>query len=240
MRSITAGLFGVACLGLTGCATQPASPPPAIPTAQIVETVKSGRAILDCRDACLASWRQVQPRAAQLDAAAQWTDLAVLVMRTGFQDDLSLYYLGRAAEGLGAPAAARRYYAESMQLSATARSCRSFSTLCGGLPFPQAASLRLAAIDRTVAGPPAPRRSPRPLSRQPIPLEPGTAIPLDTGAPPPIDFPATASTQALPPPSPPMPPHSPPIAAEPAPAAAPLPRGPQPSADFIEPPPAPR
>ena len=34
--------------------------------------------------------------------------LAALVMRIGYQDDLSLYYLGRAAEGMGYRAPAPR------------------------------------------------------------------------------------------------------------------------------------
>jgi len=80
--------------------------------------------------------------AAQLDAATNWDDLAVLVMRSGYQDDLSLYYLGRAAEGRGFYGAAASYYRRSMQLSGTSVSCMNLSHLCGGVTLPKTAAER--------------------------------------------------------------------------------------------------
>ena len=96
------GLVATACLALFGCAERADTVKPAETLAQL----RAGRALVSCRDPCLAEWRRVQPQAAQLDAAAQWQDLAVLLARAGYQDDLSLYYLGRAAEGLAAREAA--------------------------------------------------------------------------------------------------------------------------------------
>src|SRR5882672_9265117 len=92
------GLVATACLALFGCAERADT----VKTAETLAQLRAGRALLSCRDPCLAEWRRVQPQAAQLDAAAQWQDLAVLLARAGYQDDLSLYYLGRAAEGLAA------------------------------------------------------------------------------------------------------------------------------------------
>jgi hypothetical protein len=77
------------------------------------------------------------------------------VMRTGYQDDLSLYYLGRAAEGSGFKKAAASYYRQSIELSGTSISCVYLSGLCGGVSLPIAASQRLAAVER----PSSPRRS---------------------------------------------------------------------------------
>src|SRR5260221_4143496 len=110
------GLVAAACWALFGCAERADTVKPAEPLAQL----RAGRALLSCHDPCLAEWRSAQPQAAQLDAAARWQDLAMLLTRSGYQDDLSLYYLGRAAEGLAAREAAAGYYRQSTQISGTA------------------------------------------------------------------------------------------------------------------------
>jgi hypothetical protein len=140
------GLAAWACLALIGCAERVDTVKPAETLAQL----RAGRPLLGCHDLCLAAWRGAQPQAAQLDAGARWQDLALLLTRIGYQDDLSLYYLGRAAEGLGSREAAANYYRQSTQLSGSAGSCQSLSRLCGGVGLPRAAALRLAAIEREV------------------------------------------------------------------------------------------
>lgn len=252
MRGVSRAVaMTVGCVVLAGCAvppTRPQAPPP-----QFIENLKSGHAILDCRDGCLDEWRGAQPRAAQLDAAGQWNELATLVIGIGFQDDLTLYYLGRAAEGLGALPAARAYYGQSTQVSATARACRSFSGNCGGVSLPRAASSRVAAINRVLGRPaPAAARPPHPAApraapRAPAPIESTRPISTPAGRSPPVEFPldapspipeppavqapspsASAAPQSVPPPARP----SEPITAAPAGAGAPT--------EFIEPPPAPQ
>lgn len=243
----TALAISTVSLMLAACVMQQTAPEVAV-SPQMVDTVRSGRAILDCREPCLAAWRQAQPQAAQYDASGRWGELATVVLRTGFQDDLSLYYLGRAAEGLGAANAARRYYAESVQISATNRSCRTFSGECGGLSLPRTASARLAMLERGRTPGSEPLRRPRPQpprpgsgqpnpgqpnAGQPIPLDAGTALPQNAGGPPPIDFPVA------PPLEPPRAEPEPPRIEAPPPVASRQPT-PQPPSDFIEPPPAPR
>lgn len=49
----------------------------------------------------------------------QWRDLAVQVMETNFKLDLSYFYLGQAAQGLGHSQAAQRYMGKSLELSQT-------------------------------------------------------------------------------------------------------------------------
>src|SRR5438067_750828 len=89
-------LAGLACVTLAGCAGRPAVTP-----TEAMAQFQTGQPVLSCREPCLAEWQRAQPQAAQLDAGRQFHDLALLVMRIGYQDDLSLYYLGRAAEGMG-------------------------------------------------------------------------------------------------------------------------------------------
>jgi len=139
-RGLTAA---AALLALVGCAEQDTVKP-----AETLAQLRAGRPLLTCHQPCLAEWRRAQPQAAQLDAGARWQDLATLLRRTGYQDDLSLYYLARAAEGLGAREAAASYYRQSTVLSGTPNSCQSLSRLCGGVSLPRAAALRVAALQR--------------------------------------------------------------------------------------------
>src|ERR1700676_1687983 len=147
-------LLGLACLAPAGCAERPG---PAIPEESLA-LLRAGRPVLSCREPCLAEWQRAQPQAAQLDAGGRLKELALLVMRIGYQDDLSLYYLGGAAEGIAYKPAAASYYRQSLQLSGTPVSCQNLSRQCGGIALPQAASLRLAAVERLL-NPPRPRRT---------------------------------------------------------------------------------
>jgi hypothetical protein len=159
---------------LVGCAERSDTVKPAETLAQL----RAGRALLTCREPCLAEWRGAQPQATQLDAGARWQELAMLLTRIGYQDDLSLYYLGRAAEGLGYREAAAGYYRQSTQLSATPGSCQSLSRLCGGVVLPRAAALRAAALDRDLD-----RAKPR--RAEPAPQGPAApeATPAEVAAP---------------------------------------------------------
>jgi hypothetical protein len=203
-------LIGSVCLSLAGCAAQA----PQLRSEEVLAQLRSGRASPSCREACLNDWRREQPQAAQLDAAGRGQDLAMLVLRVGYQDDLSLYYLGRAAEGMGYRSAAASYYRQSVRLSATAESCQYLSRLCGGVSLPRAALSRAAALDRELM-----RHRARPAGGAPG-SEPPAAASEEIGEPlpPPMPPPAT--------PPPPMP--SPPRAIQ---------AGPPPS-EYIEPPPA--
>jgi hypothetical protein len=221
-------------LGLTGCAA-----PTAVPPAEGIALLPSGVPLLRCREACLARWRAAAPQAALLDREGRWRELAWLVLSIGYQDDLTLYYLGRATAGMDYPVGAASYFQQSRELSGTTVSCLHMSGSCGGILLPQASSAELAALDRRLH--PQPRRQMRRVRRhraEPAvagkakPGEPNEAegpVPLSpaAGMPPPPAVPAAAA--APPPPAP-----APPPAAPPAPARPPPPG----TGEFIEPPPA--
>ncbi len=223
---------------LAGCAEQP---PAAISPADAVALLRTGRPLLNCRDACVAEWRAAQPQAAQLDQAGRWTELAALVVRIGYQDDLALYYLGRAAEGLGYPGAASSYYRQSTYLSGTANACGQLSRLCGGVILPRAASSRLAAIDRDLN---RQRRPGPPLPRGAAPAAGPAASPSEIGSPE-IGSrlsrePATSAANAPGAPGPSDPPMAIPSAAPSALGQPVADTARQPPSDYIEPPPAAR
>jgi len=211
-------LIGLACLVPAGCADQRGSVTPA----ESLALLRTGQPVLRCREACLAEWQRAQPQAAQLDAGRRSEELALLVMRTGYQDDLSLYYLGRAAEGMGYRAAAQSYYRQSTQLSGTSISCQYLSRQCGGVALPQASLSRVATLERMFS-------SPRP--RRTGPASQGPGAPGVPGAPETPEVPEAAPVEVSEPPPSPVPP----------PAARPVsrPAGPAPF-EYIEPPPAAR
>jgi hypothetical protein len=188
---------------------------------ELLAQLQLGHSVLGCREACLPVWRDAQPRAAQLDASHQWGDLAVLVMRTDYQDDLSLYYLGRAAEGMGFYPAAAAYYRQSMELSGTSISCVNLSRSCGGLTLPTDAARRLSVVEQQLNKPMLRRR--QTIIRPPT--TPATANPAsEPAAPKTGEAPSTTTADD----------SDKGIAASPA-AATPAP--PNPGSAYVEPPP---
>jgi hypothetical protein len=189
-------LVAWACVALVGCAERADTVKPA----ETLARLRAGRPLLDCREPCLAQWRRAQPQAAQLDAGTRWQELAMLLTRIGYQDDLSLYYLGRAAEGLGSREAAASYYRQSTQLSRTSGSCQTLSRQCGGVALPRAAALRVAAVEREL-------NRVRPRRIEPAPQGPATPeagpVEVEAPAPSPVSRPAgpAASEYIEPPPA---------------------------------------
>jgi hypothetical protein len=89
-----------------------------------------------------------------LNEARQWPELAVLVMQVGYTNDLTYYYLGRAAEGLGFGDAAKTHYEISVRLTSVGITCAADgANYCNGQIFPAAAEVELAQL---TAPPPAP------------------------------------------------------------------------------------
>jgi hypothetical protein len=178
---------------MAGCAERAGTLNPA----EALALLRAARPLLTCHEPCLAEWRGAQPQAAQLDLGARWRDLALLLARVGYQDDLSLYYLGRAAEGLGYRGAAAAYYRQSTQLSGASNSCQHLSRQCGGVALPRAAALRLAAVERGLN----PVRSRRP-GPAPQPTGVPAALPEEAETSEPVAIPPLAPIPVARPPGP--------------------------------------
>ena len=191
-----ASLAAMIGLMLAGCVQQS----PAVDPVAAVAQLSTGAPLLRCRAECVADWRRAQPYAAQLEAAGRWSELAALVITINYQDDLTLYYLARAADGLGYPTAAVSYYRQSTYISGTALSCQHESGVCGGVVLPNAALARIEALESEA-------RRPRP--RPPRPSATG-ARPPRTGA-----KPVPGEERKPRPPAAPEPEPQPPGAAEP-------------------------
>jgi hypothetical protein len=142
-------------LVLTGCAVRM----PEVPIDELLRRLQAGEPMHDCRLACLDAWRANRATALVLNETRRWRELAVLVMQTGYTDDLTYFYLGRAAEGLGYREAAKTYYQVSTRLSAAGLGCiKENPDLCNGQRLPAAAEARLAEL---TAPPPPPKAPPR-------------------------------------------------------------------------------
>ena len=80
-----------------------------------------------------------------------WRQLALTVLRIGAGSDLSWFYLGRAAEELGAPAAARKYYQRSVEATTHPGVSACLWNACSGFRFPQDSLARLRALEQELA-----------------------------------------------------------------------------------------
>jgi hypothetical protein len=182
MNGVSGSLFGLtaafAAAALLACAPQSETVSPE----QRLAMIPTGEPLLTCRADCLAAWRAAEPQAEALAAGRRWTDLALLVLRVNYEDDLTDYYLGEAAQEMGYHAAAASYYRQSIELSRGPAACAVYSRMCGGVSLPRAASSRLAMLGR-----PAPRRveKPAPKAEEPVAAPAATTVvPLSPPVPP--------------------------------------------------------
>jgi hypothetical protein len=193
---------GFVATALTACTLKNANVPPE----ELMRQFQAGQPMLDCRFECGSAWGAQRQRAATLDATGQWKDLALLVMQIGYEDDLTYYYLGHAAENLGYLQAAERYYRIAENLSATQMACArgeaSVTTTlglpansCSGYVFPDALYPRLAAVEARLAAASAPT-TPRPARR--VVRRPPSQTPTATSAPGPGQTPSPGFVEPAP------------------------------------------
>jgi len=163
---------------VSGCTMKNADVAPA----QLMSEMQAGQPMLDCRVDCGLAWANNRQQAAILASTGQWQQLALLVMRIGYMDDLTYYYLGEAAQNLGYLQAAQRYYRIAEQIAVTNMSCHqgevdAENTLgiavseCNGYVFPDALYPPLEVVEAQLASmsgspPPAPTPHKRRLAKK--------------------------------------------------------------------------
>jgi hypothetical protein len=184
MKSLLTGLraFILTCAlgsGVAGCGVHRIENITPAVQMNMMQDFANGRAVLDCDAACSWPWIRAEQELVTLYQSQQWERLAFRVMEIGSQRDIGYFYLGRAAEEMGYPEAALRYYRISGALSVgdqPNRKCATagFSNRCYGvvLPpdlYPRIQGLRIAL---GIQPPPAASRSTRTpgfSNRQPPP-----------------------------------------------------------------------
>lgn len=131
-------------------AEEPLSSQPAVRPLSLLnpalEAFKRGEAVLHCEDCGLAFSRRLD-RLRTYYAGRAWEALAREVLEVGYVQDISWYYLGAAAEGLGLPAAAE-YYRRAAELARFREThCQGlFTDLCNGIDLPRQAEAALARL----------------------------------------------------------------------------------------------
>jgi hypothetical protein len=220
LRMVCIGVLTVAAM--TGCTMKNANVPPD----ELMRQFQAGQPMLDCSmEECGLGWMQNRQKAELLEATGRWQELALFVMQIGFMDDLTYYYLGRAAQELGYLQAAQRYYRIAERLSVTELACGNRPhNICNGHVFPDQLYPHLEVVEARLAAISAPSEAPdqtrtRRVVRRQVPQASTSrsAPPTGQGA-----TPASAAGSSPAPSS---------GFVEPAPAAA------SSSTDFFEPPP---
>ncbi len=149
-RAVVVAFMGIL---LTGCADKIPVMTPEI-QAQLIDSIKSGNAVLDCDIAC--SWAYIHKGhidLAVLDTAGNWQGLGTRTLQIGYQSDITYFYLGRAAEGMGANEAALRYYrvAGALAVGDNSHRCGGIDVnLCNGVSLPQDIYPRMAAVQADI------------------------------------------------------------------------------------------
>jgi hypothetical protein len=159
--------LGALALMAPACSSLPWGTAPANPDrVELTENFKNGDTRLECLMRCAFTWGLERPHAKALYDTRAWSDLARDVLRIGYADDLSYFYLGKAAEGLGHYRGAEAYYRLSR---AAALKCADIYGYCYGFVFPRDATAAASAVvkktsetKRQYAGTPRPKEAPPP------------------------------------------------------------------------------
>lgn len=114
-----------------------------------LERFKLGEALLEC-DHCALGFRNRLDEMQRLHSAGDWERLARVVLDVGYAQDISWYYLGAAAEGLGLVEPARRYYRQAVSLASFKEThCKGgLMDLCGEVRLPEQAQRALERLPK--------------------------------------------------------------------------------------------
>jgi len=142
-----------------GCSHVPSQRSADSASAESLDEFNNGTLRLLCETTCVIRWNANSRHLKALHDSKVWLDLAKEVSRIDYPTDLSYYYLGRAAEGLGRPEAAAIYYRLAMS---HLHRCQRWSTDCDGFDFPKDIRVRLAGLPASKAPTAAVQTAPKP------------------------------------------------------------------------------
>jgi hypothetical protein len=116
--------------------------------AEAYEAFISGDITFSCSLACSGNWGANRSKLKELYTNGQWRELAMRVVNIGFNWQLSYFYLGRAAEELGYPSAAKYYYSTGQN----AFKCNTaLIDNCDGFDLPAVFDLHLATLGNSTS-----------------------------------------------------------------------------------------
>ena len=109
------------------------------------EKFKRGESVFECRFECVFGYGSSRGTWKALYDKQAWRDLAVAVLKVGYQSDLSYFLLAEAASGLGLKEAAQAYYARALAAEKEGKGCAGLPDTCEGLEVKR---LSLQALGR--------------------------------------------------------------------------------------------
>jgi hypothetical protein len=130
-------------LALVNCAQTSNSRNSQAARTQALEDFSNGKTRLTCETACFIAWSSASKKIKALHDNKLWEDLSLEVIQIGYASDLTYFYLGRAAAGMGHAEAAKNYY--RLGLSQT-QHCDSWLSSCDGFDFPHALRAQMANL----------------------------------------------------------------------------------------------
>jgi hypothetical protein len=126
------------------CATAVKGPVTPALRASIPGRLGSGEIRLGCHITCASAWQSDHAALHTMYDNKLWADLAAEVVRIGYRQDLSYFYLGRAAEGLHKPEGAITYY----RLALTSEHCDTLINTCDGVDVQKESAQALSRLER--------------------------------------------------------------------------------------------
>jgi hypothetical protein len=151
----------VCLLAFLAACTPPAAPPPVstdtpgITDHEALEQLRTGKVALDCGAPCASKWQATLPELQAHYNAGEWRDLALTVIRINYPQDLAYFYLGRAAEGLGARSSALTYYGTARSLATGTENnakCAASQAGCNGLSLLTETLTRMQIVEEVRRG----------------------------------------------------------------------------------------
>jgi hypothetical protein len=109
------------------------------------EKFRRGESVFECRFECAFAYGSARGNWKELHAKKSWRDLAVSVLKVGYQGDLSYFMLGEAANGLGLKEAAQAYYERALAAEKDGKGCAGLPDTCEGIEVKR---LSLQALGR--------------------------------------------------------------------------------------------
>jgi Zn-dependent protease with chaperone function len=115
--------------------------------AEEFERFRKGEAVFSCTTDCMFAYGYQRGSWKTLYDKAQWRELAVAVVKVGYDNDLSYFLLGEAATGLGLREVAQGYYLRALQARKAGRTCEGVFNTCGEFAIAE----RIAAVQGAAA-----------------------------------------------------------------------------------------
>jgi Zn-dependent protease with chaperone function len=111
--------------------------------AEDFEKFRRGETVFTCGIDCAFGYNFQKGDWKRMHERQSWRDLAVSLLRVGYDNDLSYFLLAEAANGLGLKGAAKTYYERALAAHKAGKTCDGTFNTCEGFDIPKQAQATL-------------------------------------------------------------------------------------------------